>query len=138
MPDPVLGRLFGSERDGVPELLQALDMVTLDAGRIKCLKVISSQISIRFLLSQDMVEDDQDLVGESHDGFLLAATAGDAVVKGREIGVFRVRNGPGDLCEHASQIGIALGGLPAQALAAALFVARTDLDPLLGGRRREI
>src|SRR5205085_10345734 len=85
-----------------------------------------------------MVEDDQDLVGESHDGFLLAATARDAVVEGREIVVFRVCNRPGDLCQHASQIGVALGGLSREALAAALFVARTDSRP--GGQvlvRRE-
>ena len=41
-----------------------------------------------------MVQDNQHFMGEGHDCFLLAATTGDAMVKGGEILVFGASNSP--------------------------------------------
>jgi len=47
-----LSRLFGSERYGVAQLLQATDMVAFDAPAIQLVKVISPKIGVGFLVTQ--------------------------------------------------------------------------------------
>jgi hypothetical protein len=44
----VLSRLLWDERHGVAELFKAVDVVTLDLCPILLIKVISSQVDVRF------------------------------------------------------------------------------------------
>jgi hypothetical protein len=97
--------------------------MTLNARRIQFVKVIGSQVGVRLFVAQNVVDDHQDFMGESHDGFLFPTSAGNAVIKGREIIVPGVSDSPRDLSKHGSQIGIARSGGSAQALASTLFVA---------------
>lgn len=45
----VLRSLLRHERHGVAELLQAMEMVTLDACPILVIKIVSSQVAVGFL-----------------------------------------------------------------------------------------
>ncbi len=56
-------------------------MVPLKTGFLSLIKVIGSQITIRFLGEQDMIDDDQQLMFERHDGFFLPSATRDAVIE---------------------------------------------------------
>ena len=58
-------------------------MVTFDPFPIPLVKILSTQISVGFLGTQDVINDDEHFVGESHDRFWLAMPSSYAVIEGR-------------------------------------------------------
>ncbi len=56
-------------------------MVPLKTGFLSLVKVIGSQIVIRFVGEQDVIDDDQQLMFERHNGFFLPSATGDAVIE---------------------------------------------------------
>src|SRR5215207_8397756 len=76
-----------------------------------------------------MIGNHQYGMANGHSSSLLAPTGGESAVLSREVSVPRTTGGMRRLDEGCPQPGIALGGLPASALAPALVVARTHPRP---------
>ena len=62
--------------------------------------------------------------GQGGNRFRLAMSTSHPVIESGQIVVLGVSNGPGDLEQDRSQIGIAFGHFAAEPFASALFVAR--------------
>lgn len=124
-----LGGLVRRERDRVPQLFEASDVVPFDPSRVEVVEVVGPQIGRGLLIAQEVVRDDQDALRHSNNGLLFAPPPGKAVKLGMQIGAALPGDRPGDLPQHGPQPGIAFGRLATQALAATLVVTRTDTSP---------
>src|SRR6476620_10841341 len=112
----------GTERDGVAELLEARDVVTLalpGGALVEALEVGGAQVAVRFAVPEDVVGDDEDAVRHGDDGFWGATPAGQAMVLRGQVSAPFPTGTPGALAEHGPQPGVAFGEPPAQALAGA-------------------
>ncbi len=67
------------KRDRVAELFESANMMTLNASGIELVKVVSSEIRVRFLLPQDMVNDHQQTVGDGDNGLLSPSSSRNAM-----------------------------------------------------------
>src|SRR5262249_3276324 len=121
-----LGGLVRRERNRIPQVFEASDVVLFDPSRVEVVKGVGSQIRIGLLLAYEVVRDDQKALRHGDDGFLLAPPRGKAVKLGMQRGAALPGDRPGDLPQHGPQPGMPCGCPATQALAAALGVARTD------------
>src|SRR5207302_1878941 len=64
--------ILRSEDHTIAQLLQTSDCPALQALAIQCLKVICAQLRIGFVGLQHMIDDDQQTVGDGHQGAVLA------------------------------------------------------------------
>src|SRR5947209_8453509 len=91
---------------------------------ILLVKIISSQVGRGFLRTQDVRENDQNVMSQSRDRFWLATSTNHTMVEGRHVIVCGTGNGPGNLAQDRPYIRIAFGRLAAQPLLPALLVSR--------------
>ena len=112
------------KRDRVAELFESANMMTLNASGIELVKVVSSEIRVRFLLPQDMVNDHQQTVGDGDNGLLSPSSSRNAMVLGRQILVLHAGDDPGHFSQHRSQISVSRASCATKPLATALFVPR--------------
>ena len=107
-------------------------MIALDLGGLQPLEVVRAEIAVGLPVAQHMLENHQDTMRDGNHRLLFAPPTGNAVELGGEISILGMTNRPRYLASDRSQIGVAAGGLSAEALASTLFVAVTDPGP--GGR----
>ncbi len=112
------------KRDRVAELFESANMMTLNASGIELVKVVSSEIRVRFLLPQDMVNDHQQTVGDGDNGLLSPSSSRNAMVLGGQIIVLHAGDDPGHFSQHRSQISVSRARCATKPLATALFVPR--------------
>ncbi len=98
---------------------------------MELVEVSAAQFLIGGSISEDMVGDDQNLVGGRHDG-LANATPRFAVEVGGEITVFLVTNGPRRLAKRSTQPAISLAVTLTQLLPATLAITWTQPGPTGG------
>src|SRR5712691_13365476 len=98
-------------------------MLPLNPCGVEFVEIISSQIRIRRLRLQDMVNDDKNAMRNSHHGFLLADSTSQAMILRREVVVFGMGDRPDHFSKNGSQIGIPFGCRPSQTFSSALSVA---------------
>ena len=110
------------KRDRVAELFESANMMTLNASCIELVKVVSSEIRVRFLLPQDMVNDHQQTVGDGDNGLLSPSSSRNAMVLGRQIIDLHAGDDPGHFSQHRSQLSVFRARCATKPLATALFV----------------
>lgn len=86
-------------------------MMTLDASCIKMVKILTTQITVGLFVPQDVIENDQHAMGHGDHRFLFAASTGDAMVLGRQVVAFRMRDHPQHFRQDRFEIGVALPAL---------------------------
>ena len=84
----------GGERDRVAEVFEAAHMMALKPGGIEAVKVVRTQVEVGFVVTQHVVDADQDAVGHRNNRLVLAPTAGNVVIAGDEVVARRARNRP--------------------------------------------
>ena len=113
-------------------------MMADDVLPVMRIKILTSQLPVGHLVTQDKVGGLQNPVGD-HDGRLLFPFPARKSAKfGPEIGLFGVARGMGTCDEDGPEPLIALAGPPTLALAGTLMVPGADLGPgaeVLGGRK---
>src|SRR5438876_6160177 len=126
------------EGDGVAESGEPFGVVAGETVGVQPLEVVAPEFTIRLAVPQDVVGDDEDAVGDSDDGLLIAAPLDEAAVLGREVGVAFAYGAAGTLDQGLAQGAVGVPSTATQPLARALMVARAEAGP--GGRmarRRE-
>src|SRR5438876_5888793 len=123
---------WSCEGDGVTEGGQPLGVVAGETVGVQPLEVVAPEFTIRLAVPQDVVDDDEDAVGDSDYGLLIAAPLDEAAVLGGEVGVAFPYGAAGTLDEGLAQGAVGVAGAAAQPLARALMVARAEAGP--GGR----
>src|SRR5439155_15669703 len=103
---------WSCEGDGVTEGGQPLGVVAGETVGVQPLEVVAPEFTIRLAVPQDVVDDDEDAVGDSDYGLLIAAPLDEAAVLGGEVGVAfpygaagHSRRGPGAGCGWRSGCG---------------------------------
>src|SRR5438128_12088875 len=143
-PDPTKIRVrLGScgvlgEGDGVAESGEPFGVVAGETVGVQPLEVVAPEFTIRLAVAQDVEGDDEDAVGDSDDGLLIAAPLDEAAVLGREVGVAFAYGAAGTRDQGLGQGAVGVPSTATQPLARALMVARAEAGP--GGRmarRRE-
>ena len=104
--------VFRCEGDGIPKVLQPLDVVAFDARLVQVIEVVGLEIGVRALVAQHIVEAHEDAVRDSDDRFVLAATTGKTLEEGAERRATGPRRRPRDLAEDGARPDGAFGCLP--------------------------
>jgi len=105
--------------------LSAFDQLSLAA----LIVIGGAEVAERLLSLQDVIEGDQDAMGDGDDGAFDPAAAGQAVEAGGEVGVLDFDRGPGGLHQPGAQPAVAMPGSAGEAFAGALVVAGAELGP---------
>src|SRR5437763_1046253 len=117
------------EGDGVAESGEPFGVVAGRPVGVKPREVVAPEFTIRLAVPQDVVGDDEDAVGDSDDGLLIAAPLDEAAVLGREVGVAFAYGAAGTLDQGLAQGAVGVPSTATQPLARALMVARAEAGP---------
>src|SRR5437763_2596883 len=71
-PVPLRCRLLRLERDIVAQGFEAPHQAALDGLSVALIEIGGPQVMVRFMIAQDMVDDDEDAARNGHGGALLA------------------------------------------------------------------
>jgi hypothetical protein len=82
--------LFRRDRYHVVELFKSIDVISLNACRVKLIKVITAHVAVGLLDMQHMVDDDEKAMGQSNYSFVLSPALSEAMVLRGEVVVFGV------------------------------------------------
>src|SRR5918992_1396552 len=99
------------------------------------IKVVTAQISIGSAVSQQMIDNHQNTVGQCQDGSLGASSCCQSVVLGRQVALFGTGCAPGCFYQGRTQPGVTMSSVPILAFASALIIPRADLGPGSKGAR---
>ena len=88
-------RVLRAERDGVAKGFEATDETALDVLPLALVEVGGAELSVGGLLVEQVIDDDQDRVGDGDDGTLLAASWCETPIRGGELGALGTRGGLG-------------------------------------------
>src|SRR5437667_11266739 len=91
------------EGDGVAESGEPCGVVAGETVGVQPLEVVAPEFTIRLTVPQDVEGDDEDAVGDSDDGLLIAAPLDEAAVLGREVGVAFAYGAAGTLDQGLAQ-----------------------------------
>ena len=95
-------------------------------------EVVAAEVLVGDVVAEDVVDRDQDRVGDRDDRLVVPLAALDPLVLGAEVGVLGVGGGVGGLDQHGAQVLVGLAGAAGAALAGGLVVAETDRRPAGG------
>ncbi len=100
--------VFGDQRDGVAELLQAPERPTLGGFEGLLLGMARSQFAIGLVLFEQVIDNDQDAVRQGHNGFLAAHAFLEPLVIRPQVGALAARSPMRRLDEGLTQPAVAL------------------------------
>ena len=113
----------------MPQPLQLLDVPPGGLLPIPLIEVGSSDLLIRHLVLEHVIDNHQDGVRHGHHRFLVSPMPHDAAVARGQPAVFHANGPQGRFDQRRPQPAVAFAGLAAGVLARALVVARTDAGP---------
>ena len=93
------------------------------------IEVISTKFTVRLLILQDMVHDDENRVADGHDRSLFPSSSGKPPVSGGKVGVLRVTYRPGGFGQGRLHPFVSFSGTTAFSLPRTLVIARTYSGP---------
>src|SRR5688572_1963551 len=91
--------------------------------------MIRAEFLINTAIANNVKDDDDQLMSDSHDGFLFAAASPHATIQRRKMRVLLVARRPSRLAENPSQVTIAFAGFAADPLASTFAIAWAQCRP---------
>lgn len=104
-------------------------VMTAEVARMEPVEVVAATIAVRLLVSEDVVDDDEQLVSRGHDRVANSVPSGVAVENGGQVVAPGVGHGPGRLGQPAPEPAIPLPCPLALSFAGAFVVAGTQPGP---------
>ncbi len=122
----------------IAEPLKAAHGSPLNGSPFSFIKIVRAEIAIGSLARQHMIDNDEQTMRNGHNGFLLAASAGEPSKLCPEIGLLDPACTVGCLDQRLPELLTAFACPTAQLLAGTLVIARTQTGPggQMGGARK--
>jgi hypothetical protein len=95
-----LSNLLGKERHCVAESFKWPDRTVCQPSAISLLEIVNSQIAVRLLGREHVIDDHQKAVGNRYYSFVLANPARKAGVLDGKIVIFPMPEHPDHFCQH--------------------------------------
>src|SRR5437870_11334571 len=100
-----------SQRDVLPELLEATDVMVFDACSVQLIEVVDAELYVRLACFQDVVDHDQQAVRHGDRGLVASSTSRDAVELCVKVRGALLDARPGDLAHNPPQPDVAGGSV---------------------------
>src|SRR5512147_1457757 len=104
-------------------MLQAFDQPLCSYFWAAFVKVITAQLSIRFMTLDEMIDNYQDRMFQGDNGFFIASTTGQAMILSRQVGVLGMGSCMSRLVQRHAQRTVAFARPTRAALAGTFIIA---------------